>query len=587
MPPTHMHTSRRRLATGRHLALAGGLLLLLSLTLETVAFRAAQTPATVPSYRQAQQVAVLTMHGEVDQVSLMSLERRLAQALEDGADAIVLDLDTPGGRVDIMRDIVHLIRTECPANTVAWINPSAYSAGTLIALASREIVVHPDAAFGDVAPIQITMGSRGPTLVPLPQAERDKMEAPLRAEAVESARRNGYDENLVQAFISVGVELWLIENIASGEQAIVTRAEYKRVMGTEPADDLTPVAPRAPPGGIPDPPPIRSYYDQSLADAIPMTEAEIQAQIELQQERPPNRAPLTEAERGRWRPVRQIVTNDRLLTIKAGESLLYGLAAAVVANDAELAAFFGTTTVRRYDRTWSEGLVRFLINIYVRAFLVAVVLIGFFLEMAAPGLGIFGSIALVALMLLIGAPLLAGMAQWWDILLIIVGVVLIVTEIFLIPGLGIPGVVGALCLLAGLVGTFVTTDLSSDQGRSDLMTGLVATLGGVFTAGVGIWLLSRQFHSLPILNRLIVRTELGGGLAAAGAATSAAAPATSSPVAVGDVGVAVTDLRPAGRARFGKVLTDVQSLGRFIDAGTPIRAVAVRRYVIDVEVADS
>jgi len=68
---------------------------------------------------------------------------------------------------------------------------------------------------------------------------------------------------------------------------------------------------------------------------------------------------------------------------------------------------------------------------------------------------------------------------------------------------------------------------------------------------------------------------------------SAAPPSAPCPVAVGDVGVAVTDLRPAGRGRFDEVLTDVQSPGRFIDAGTPIRVVAVGRYVIDVEVADS
>jgi len=581
MPALHMLTSSLRPATGRRLMIAGGILLLLSLTLETIGFRA-ETPMTVPGYRQAQQVAVLTVSGEIDQVTLMSLERRLERALEDGADAVVLELDTPGGRVNVTQDIVHLIRTECPANTVAWINPKAYSAGTLIALATREIVVHPNAAFGDVAPIFTRRGK----LIPLPQAERDKMEAPLRAEAVESARRNGYDENLVQSFISVGMELWLIENITTGEQAIVPRVEYKRVMGEEPPDELAPVAPPSSAPGMTGQS-FRSWFDQGLADAIPMTKKEIEAQIELQQERPPNRAPLTEAERGQWRPVRQVVSNDRLLTIKAGEALVYGLATTTVANDAELGTFFGTTNVRRYDRTWSEGLVRFLVNDYVRVFLIAVVLIGFFLEMAAPGLGIFGTIALAALLLLIGAPLLAGMAQWWDVLLIIVGVLLIVTEIFLVPGLGIPGVVGAVCLLAGLVGTFVTTDLSSAEGRSDLMTGIIATMAGVFTAGVAIWLLSRQFHSLPILNRLIVRTELGGGLAAGSAAAASAPPAAPAPVAIGDIGVAVTDLRPAGRGRFDEVLIDVQSPGRFIDAGTPIRVVAVGRYVIDVEVADS
>lgn len=87
-------------------------------------------PSAVPAYRQANTVAVLTIHGAIDGITLRSLERRVRQARADGADAIVFDLYTPGGKMDATLDICHLIRTEAPANTVAWINPQAYSAGT-------------------------------------------------------------------------------------------------------------------------------------------------------------------------------------------------------------------------------------------------------------------------------------------------------------------------------------------------------------------------------------------------------------------------------------------------------------------------
>ncbi|MHC4274931.1 MAG: Clp protease/crotonase-like domain-containing protein [Planctomycetota bacterium] len=140
-------------------------------------------PATaVPAYRQANKVAILTVQGGIDGITLRSLERRVRQARADGADAIVFDIDTPGGALDATLDICHLIRTEAPANTVAWINPQAYSAGTIIALACREIVVAPSSAFGDAAPIS-PFGA-------IPATERAKVE-PLRREARGVVHRRG------------------------------------------------------------------------------------------------------------------------------------------------------------------------------------------------------------------------------------------------------------------------------------------------------------------------------------------------------------------------------------------------------------
>ena len=102
----------------------------------------------VPAARQANTVAILPVTGEIDSITLRSLERRLREASRAGASAVVLDLDTPGGEMLATLDICHLIRTEAPANTVAWVNPKAFSAGTIIALACRETLVHPEGVFG-------------------------------------------------------------------------------------------------------------------------------------------------------------------------------------------------------------------------------------------------------------------------------------------------------------------------------------------------------------------------------------------------------------------------------------------------------
>jgi membrane-bound serine protease (ClpP class) len=549
----------------------------------------ATAPTAVPAFRQANNVAVLTVHGVIDSVTQTSLERRIKKAVDDGADAIVLDINTPGGEMFSTLEICNLLkdRTATPPNVVAWVHPSAYSAGTIIALACREIIVSPGATFGDAAPIKI--GVFG--LHPLPPAERAKMEAPILTELIDSARRSHYDEKLVQSFAKLGSGLWMLENVQSGERVFVDVDEYRAVFGEDP-----PQAHKT--GGMFAPPlhqgvtPLRPFVDQSIprADSLAGMSADKQAlEIEKQQSLPPVRQPLTSADKGKWRLVRQVIDDTTLLTLKADEAVYYGLATAVIVNDAELASYFGTSgaNIMRYDQTWSESLVRFLLSWPVRMVLIVIFVVALFIELAAPGFGVFGVTAIVALLILVGAPALAGLAQWWDILLIALGLLLVAVELFILPGFGVTGVLGVVCLLIGIVGTFIAGGIATPEGQTQLWTGLLTTLTAAFLGGVGIWLVSRQIHTLPLLNRLILHTELRA-VPEAGSATATggllqAMRAAQRALQPGDTGVAETDLRPAGRANINGKLVDVQSVGTYIEKGATVRVVSVGRYVIEVE----
>ena len=85
----------------------------------------------VPSYRQATDVAVITIEGVVDTVTAQSFKRRLEESSD--ADAIVIELNTPGGDLMSTLQICYEIKNNAQKNTVAWINPHAFSAGTIIA----------------------------------------------------------------------------------------------------------------------------------------------------------------------------------------------------------------------------------------------------------------------------------------------------------------------------------------------------------------------------------------------------------------------------------------------------------------------
>jgi membrane-bound serine protease (ClpP class) len=543
---------------------------------------AGSTPARVPvpAYRAANKVAILTVSGPIDRVTLASLERRMDRAVRDGADAIVIELDTPGGEVGATQDICHLLKTDAPPNTVAWVHPQAYSAGSIIALACREIVMSPNAFMGDASPIIIDPFTG--QLQPLPDAERAKIEQVILDEVKNSARRNYYDENLAQAFISVGIELWMLENVNTGERIFVDAQEYEVIFGDAPPQQFTPVSVN--------PGPVRPLYTRyTPADgSVPPQDLPDTGAFGTQytQELPSRRQRLTEEDRDDWRLLRQVIARDQILNLDNYDAQIYGLSQATIANDAELAAFFGTdaSNLTRYRGAWSEDLVRFLTSWWMRGLLMIIFLICLFIEMAAPGVGVFGTIALVALLILIGAPYLVGMAQWWDILLVVGGLILIGVEVFILPGLGVAGILGAACLLIGMLGTFMSgdiTSITSAQGQRELVRGLLTTLTAVFAAGVGIWVLSKQFESIPLFRKITLQAELPSGEGQGGILQAMSQP--QQVVQVGDLGVADTDLRPAGRALIDDRMVDVRSSGGYIDKGTPVRVTAVGRFAIEVE----
>ncbi|TVQ52264.1 MAG: hypothetical protein EA377_10665, partial [Phycisphaerales bacterium] len=466
-------------------------------TTESAGASAGQTPVAIPAYRQANRVAVLSVHGVIDQVTLRSLERRVEQATNDGADAIVLDINTPGGDLAATLDICHLLKTDAPSNTVAWINPEAYSAGTIIALAAREIVVGENARFGDAAPVVASpLGGLGV----IPVAERAKIESPVLDEVSDSARRHHYDENLVQSFISVGIELWLIEHRQTGERMFVNRREFEVLFGEEPSDTATT---RASEVGEQELLELGERITPQLGRTIDRAEGD-----GLTRPRTDVRPELSRSDRGNYRLIRQVISSERLLVVRAEDAIEYGLAQAKIRNESELLAYFGAQDVVYYDENWSEQLARFLMSAPVQIFLIIVFLVGFFVEIAAPGTGMFGLAALIALLLLFGAPILMGMAVWWGLLLVVIGIALVLVELLMLPGVGVVGIAGLLSLLCGMVGVFVTGGLDTAQGQQQLLLGLVAVLTAFFGAGIIIWLLARQMKSIPILSHLVLRTEL-------------------------------------------------------------------------------
>lgn len=519
--------------------------------------------AAVPAERQAGSIAIILIRGPIDDLTVLSVVRRSELAAANGAQAIVLEFDTPGGDLLATLQLCNFIKTQMPANTVAWIHPHAFSAGAILALATREILVGPASAFGDAAPIQVVPGMG---LIPLPATERAKMEAPIIAEVVDSARRRGYDENLVQSFVRLGSELWLLEHESENKRVIVDADEYRAIFGADPPRQPT-ASPPLPVGQEDATNPITPFFTQFQSRAMLETPQPVIV---------PSRQRLDQSARGHWKLVNQVVKSDQLLVLHPEEAIALGLAKGEIATDAELSAWFGATTLVRYDETWSEQMVRFLTSWPVRIALIVILLVGFVLEAITPGFGIFGTLAAAALLLLIGAPAFVGLAQWWELIAVVLGLALVALDIVILPLGGWIALLGGALVLTGLVSSFVTRDLSTTIGQQQLFMGIGSTLAGLFGSASLLWFASKWLPKSALANRAILQ-------AVASAAGTAARSVMIDEPQVGAEAIALTTLRPTGRVRIGEVPFDARTRGEFVEAGTRVLIVARRGATLEVE----
>ncbi len=520
----------------------------------TILLVAPPPPQPLPAARKASTAAVIPLRGPIDSITVESLRQRLRIAEEHGADAVVIELDTPGGALAATLEITNLIRTRAPTNTVAWINPFAFSAGTIIALSAREIVTAPDAMFGDAAPIT--------SLGPIPATERAKIESPLLAEVIDEARRHHYDERLVQSFVSVGVELWLLRDPSTGEVVFVDREEYRSIYGVDPDESLTNITP--PTEGMTFTPSPLLDFLSSVAPEQGAIEDDIAALPQL----PPVRSILTAADADRFDVLGQVVSNDRLLTLKPWQAEAYGLSSGTVANDEDMRVFLGADRLIRIEPLWSEGLVNVLLSWPIRVSFIAVFVICVLIEMALPGTGWFGLGAIVALAVLLGAPMLVGLASWWDVAAVGVGLTLIAVEILVIPGTIVAGLCGAVLLLIGLIGSAVSGDLTSTTGQEEIVRGGLIVLVGGGLGWIGAWLVLKQLGETSLGHPLIL-TDEGPHM-------------PPPPCRIGLAGVAITDLRPSGRVDVGGDTIDAVCSGRWLEAGAAVR-ITRDGLVVEVE----
>ena len=151
---------------------------------------------------------------------------------------------------------------------------------------------------------------------------------------------------------------------------------------------------------------------------------------------------------------------------------------------------------------------------------------------------------------------------WEEALLFVVGVILVIVEIFFIPGFGVPGVLGLICVITALVLSLIgmPINVSFETGLlAEAMTRVLLSLLGAFVLAL-------------VAMRLLARTEFGRALVLDTAETGWLPTPAASDLA-GRVGEALTDLRPAGKIIIDGERYEATSERDFIARGQTVRVI--------------
>ena len=159
-------------------------------------------------------VVVVPLHGEVSPSLALFLRRAQKAAETQGAAAIVLDMDTYGGRLDSAEQITGILN-HATIPTYTYVNSNAGSAGALIALSTKHIYMAPVSAIGAAAPIL-------PTGEDLPPTQKEKTVSYWSALIRGAAQRNAHNPDIGEAFINKEKEVKIGDRMIHPKGSLLT-----------------------------------------------------------------------------------------------------------------------------------------------------------------------------------------------------------------------------------------------------------------------------------------------------------------------------------------------------------------------------
>ena len=465
---------------------------------------------------------VIPLKGDIEPSQTVFLRRSIDSALSQGAEVLIFEINTFGGRVDSALEMATLIGSVDEARTVAYISAASesvgvsWSAGALISLACDAIYMEPGTSIGAAAPVYLSQGES--------VAASEKEVSAVRTQLAALAEKNGYPQGVALAMVDKDEELL---EVFLGEEVRLT-----------------------------------------IRRDMPDLEREA-------------------SERGLTLKEGKILSPEgKLLTLTAGEMARYGISSGTVEDREELLLRLGLEpgTVQDLEVSRADSLVALLTSSAVVSLLLTLGFVAVYIEISSPGFGIPGVAAILAFSAVFIGNGMLGMVSSVELLLFLAGLILLVVEIFLIPGFGVAGTGGIILMVGSLILSRQDFVVPEFEWEWVILRSNVLSTMGSFLAALGIVILLIIFfpHIRPF-RRLMLETtlgEAGAGSSLGGDGVSSKEGTAGISVPTGprpeDPGETVTPLRPVGKVKIGGTVYIAQTRGEFIEASRAVRVVDVQ-----------
>ena len=269
-----------------------------------------------------------------------------------------------------------------------------------------------------------------------------------------------------------------------------------------------------------------------------------------------------------------IKAKGKVLTLTSSEAVKVGIADGIVNSPQEVFLEEGINNpeVIIHEVTFVDSLMGFLTNPAVQGFLIVLIMAGIYFELGSPGVGLPLVVAILAAFLYFSPLYLEGLAANWEIMMFAVGVILLLLEIFVIPGFGIAGISG----IAFIVCSFAFS-MVSNEGFDFSLTApnhLFRSFMLVIFAIVGAIIIAVIFGKGLLKTKAFKKLVLSDEQRAGSGYVSSVVNATL----LNKEGVATTDLRPSGKVEIEGVWYDAVALDGYVEKGSLIYVVKHENY---------
>ncbi len=272
-----------------------------------------------------------------------------------------------------------------------------------------------------------------------------------------------------------------------------------------------------------------------------------------------------------------LIDSGKILTFTAEEAVKWGYCDGIAESvDEVITKYLGYNDyeLKSYTPSWRDNLKGFLMSPILQSLLILIIIGGIYFELQTPGIGFPSAAAIIAAILYFAPLYIDGLAENWEILIFVIGILLVIAEIFVIPGFGIAGIGGIVLIITGL-----TMSLLNNSGFNFEEVTIPefgqATLTVLMGLGLGfilmIWL-SNKIGSKGIFRKVALTTDLE---------ESVSSPALDS--LVGKEGTAATVLRPSGKVWIDEELYDGVSDSGFIEKGSLVKVIRFENAQVYVQ----